>query len=77
MIKMQRLILGDLKILVIFFVIVLWISPLWAQPPKKPVIVNGDRVEFLQEEKAISAEGNVEVIYEDTKLTCNKIRVNT
>lgn len=50
-----------------------------AQDTKKeePVIVNGDRVEYVTEASEVTAEGNVEVNYKGSKLTCDKLTVNT
>ncbi|MEW6170957.1 MAG: putative LPS assembly protein LptD [Candidatus Omnitrophota bacterium] len=44
---------------------------------KIPIIINGDVVEYLAEDKKVSATGNVEVIYQNTKLKCDKITVFT
>ncbi len=44
---------------------------------KIPIEVNGDTVEFLFEGKTVVAEGNVEVVHEDSKLLCDKVTVNT
>ena len=51
---------------------------LFAQQEKQePIIVNGDTVEYLTEGKEVVATGNVSVIYKGSKLTCNKLTVNT
>ena len=44
---------------------------------KKPVIVNGDNVEYFTESKKVTAEGNIVINYGGAKLTCDKISVNT
>lgn len=44
---------------------------------EEPVIVNGDRVEYFTEASEVTAEGNVEVNYKGSKLTCDKLTVNT
>jgi len=46
---------------------------------KKPqaVIVNGDIVEYSADSKEVTATGNVEVDYKGSKLTCQKLTVNT
>ncbi|MFA4842556.1 MAG: hypothetical protein WC658_01805, partial [Candidatus Omnitrophota bacterium] len=51
----------------------------YAEEPKKlePIIINGDRVEYVTESKDFTATDNVEVIYKDTKLTCDKLTLNT
>lgn len=48
-----------------------------APSTRKPVEVNGDRVEFFSEEKKVTAEGNVVINYGDSKLTCKKVTVYT
>ncbi|MFC1480165.1 LPS assembly protein LptD [Candidatus Omnitrophota bacterium] len=45
--------------------------------PGKPIIVDGDMVEYFEEEGKIIASGNVSVTYGDVKLTCDRIEVNT
>jgi LPS-assembly protein len=42
---------------------------------RKPLEVNGDRVEFFAEGKKMTAEGNVVIKYQDSKLTCRKVTV--
>ena len=49
----------------------------FAQEAKKPILVNGDKVEYSTDAKEVTVEGNVLVIYEDSRLTCEKITVNT
>lgn len=44
---------------------------------KQPIIVDGDTVEYFEEESKIVAVGNVSVTYGDIKLTCDRIEVNT
>jgi len=51
--------------------------PAGAQEPKIPIVVNGDIVEYSTDNKEVSASGNVEVTYKDSKLTCDKLTVNT
>jgi lipopolysaccharide assembly outer membrane protein LptD (OstA) len=43
----------------------------------QPIEVNGDKVEYFQNEGKIVAEGSVEIIYGDVKLTCDRIMVDT
>lgn len=45
--------------------------------PGEPVIVDGDKVEFFEEGKRITAEGNVKITYGDVKLFCDSIEVDT
>ncbi len=42
---------------------------------KQPITVNGDVVEFKSEGREITAEGNVEIIYQGSRITCDKVRV--
>ncbi len=43
----------------------------------QPIVVNGDNVEYSTETQEVIAQGNVEIIYKDSKLTCKKLTVNT
>jgi len=42
-----------------------------------PVIVNGDKVEYLHEQNEIVGTGNININYGDVNLTCDKIIVRT
>ena len=44
--------------------------------PKEPITVNGDKVEYLHEQKEVVGEGNVSITYKDIVLTCDKITVH-
>lgn len=46
-----------------------------AREVKEPIVVNGDRVEYLYEEKKIVGINNVVITYKDLNLTCDKIVV--
>jgi len=48
-----------------------------AQEAKEPIVVNGDEVEYSTDNKEITARGKVEIIYKDSKLTCQKLTINT
>ena len=50
---------------------------LYAQDESRSIIVNGDIVEYSTEKQEVSAKGNVSIIYKGSKLTCEKITVNT
>ncbi len=55
-----------------------WNLNSYAQDKKdEPIIINGDTVEYLTEGKEVSATGNVSVISKGSKLTCQKLTVNT
>ncbi|MFH1665625.1 MAG: LptA/OstA family protein [Candidatus Omnitrophota bacterium] len=41
------------------------------------IVVDGDKVEYFEEDGKITAEGNVSITYGDIKLTCDRIEVNT
>ncbi|MFA5410900.1 MAG: hypothetical protein WC321_03460 [Candidatus Omnitrophota bacterium] len=43
----------------------------------QPIIVNGDTVEYVTDNKEFTATGNVVVIYKDTRLTCEKLSLNS
>ncbi|NQT06441.1 MAG: LPS-assembly protein LptD [Candidatus Omnitrophica bacterium] len=43
---------------------------------KEPIIVDGDRVEYLYEEKKVVGVKNVVITYKDVKMTCDKIVVH-
>ena len=45
--------------------------------PGEPIIVDGDKVEYFEEDGRIVAEGNVSISYGDAVLRCDKIEVNT
>lgn len=47
----------------------------WAAVGKQPITVNGDTVEFKSDGKEVVAEGHVEIINQDSKMTCDKVRV--
>jgi hypothetical protein len=51
----------------------------FAEDVKKiePIVVNGDRVEFITESKDFTASGSVEVLYKGMRLTCDKLVLNT
>jgi lipopolysaccharide assembly outer membrane protein LptD (OstA) len=42
---------------------------------KQPMTVNGDIVEFKTEGKEIVAQGNVEILSQESRMTCDKVRV--
>ena len=46
------------------------------QEEKIPIICHGDKVEFLEAERKINAVGHVIVLYEDIKITCDKIDID-
>ncbi len=55
----------------------LGVSSLCAEEGRKlPIVINGDNVEYSADSRSVVASGKVEVIYKDSKLTCNKLTVN-
>lgn len=44
--------------------------------PKEPIVVNGDNVEYLQDQKKVTGTGNISITYKDIVLTCDKVVVN-
>ncbi|MFH0739183.1 MAG: hypothetical protein V2A59_04955 [Candidatus Omnitrophota bacterium] len=68
-----------LLVLALFFLpgIILAEDDLNKEAAPAAITVNGDTVEYLSDSKEISATGNVSVIYKGTKLTCQKLVVNT
>lgn len=52
-------------------------APAQSQAPviKTPIEVNGDKVEYFQEEKKVVGTGNVSITYQDVVLTCDQITV--
>ena len=66
------------KCLMLFIATVIIVAhPLYALEAKGkfPVVVNGDEVEYFQDEQKVVGTGKVEVTYEDIRLTCDKITV--
>ncbi len=43
----------------------------------KPIIVNGDTVEYSSDNKEVTAKGKVDITYKGMKLSCDQITVNT
>jgi hypothetical protein len=66
----------------IFFLSILWLSFFSTvlaqdgQDKEVPIICYGDKVEFLENQQKLTATGNVMVIYEDVKITCDKIDIS-
>lgn len=45
-------------------------------PPKEPIVVDGDNIEYLQNQKKVIGTGNISITYKDVVLTCDKVAVN-
>ncbi|NQT46227.1 MAG: LPS-assembly protein LptD [Candidatus Omnitrophica bacterium] len=41
----------------------------------RPIVVNGDQVEYMQAERRVVGSGNISIEYEDLVLTCDSIKV--
>jgi len=54
-----------------------WFSAYAQEKKEEPIIVNGDKVEYSTDSKEFVASGNVEVDYKGTKLTCQKLTLNS
>ncbi len=54
----------------------LYSVPSFAQEINEPITVNGDRVEYLQEKKMVTASKNIVITYKDVTMTCDEITVN-
>lgn len=66
------------QIQITFFLAVfslLGIQAAYAAVGKQPITVNGDTVEFKAEGREIVAEGHVDIIYQESRITCDKVRV--
>jgi len=55
----------------------LGVSVLYAVEVKGPIVINGDKVEYATDKREVRAVGNVVITCQDTKLTCQKLTVNT
>lgn len=51
-------------------------KPVDAQEEKEPIIVNGDKVEYLYDQKKVVGVNNVVITYKDLLITCDKIAVD-
>ncbi len=65
------------KIPFVFLATLLYCTVVSAQDAARPIEVNGDQVEYLPKEKKVIGKGNVSIDYGDTRLTCDKITVDT
>jgi len=45
----------------------------WAQSPKESVELNGDTVEYSVDGNKVTAQGNVEVVYQEVRLMCDSV----
>jgi len=47
----------------------------FAEEEKAPIVCHGERIEFLEGQQRLIAEGQAEVFYEDVKITCDRIEI--
>lgn len=48
----------------------------YAREEKIPIVCYGDKVVFLEAQQRLEALGNAEVLYEDVRITCDKINIS-
>ena len=63
------------RFLIAFLIVISALPYATAQEIKEPIVVNGDKVEYLQDKKVVVASKNIEVTYKDVVMTCDKITV--
>jgi len=61
--------------LLILFSFLIHLS-LYAQQIQEPIMVKADKVEYSADQKEVTAEGNVSIVYKDITLTCDKAKVD-
>jgi LPS-assembly protein len=69
-------------LLTLYLLLFIWLlsfqnSHLYGIEEAQPIIIDGDIVEYSADAKEVTADGNVVVTYQDARLTCDKITVNT
>ena len=57
--------------------VIIFVVPCATENLEKPIIVDGDTVEYSADAQDVTAQGNVVVTYQDVRMTCDKIVVNT
>jgi lipopolysaccharide assembly outer membrane protein LptD (OstA)/preprotein translocase subunit YajC len=60
---------------IILFNFLIFSDNIFAAESKLPIVVDGDHVEYFNEENKIIAKGHVKINYKDTKLTADKVVV--
>ena len=63
------------RFLIAFLIVISALPHATAQEIKEPIVVNGDKVEYLQDKKVVVASKNIEATYKDVVMTCDKITV--
>ena len=73
--------IGRCSLRIAYVALGVWLLPLscfaLGEEKGKPIIVNGDTVEYSTDGKEFIASGNAEVRYEGIILTCDRLKVNT
>ncbi len=73
------------RAMVICFAVVLAAAILFCRPADsiedakqddEPIICNGDKIEYIEGTRRLSGSGNTSIVYEDMKLTSDRIEVN-
>lgn len=65
----------SLFLIVFFLPSLVWAQDVPAEGEKAPIVCHGDKVVFLEAQQKLEALGHVIVIYEDVKITCDKINI--
>ncbi|MBU1125755.1 MAG: hypothetical protein KKC84_06995 [Candidatus Omnitrophica bacterium] len=79
----MRRILLVIRIIWLVLPLLLGVSAFAAETPvddekqEKPIVINGDVVEYSTDKTEVIAQGNVEIDYQGSILTCQKLTVNT
>ncbi len=48
-----------------------------AEDAKSPITINGDHVEYSTDSSFVTAQGDVSIVMKETKLSCDKLTINT
>ncbi len=69
---------GLTRILIVFLGVLFFsfCSCAQAEEEKAPIVCHGDKVEFIESQQKLEALGHAIVIYEDVKITCDKINIS-
>jgi len=68
---------------IIFFLILLLacdmglVAKAFAQEERSPIVVNGEQVEYSSNSTEVTVTGNVVITYKESRLTADKVKVNT
>ncbi|MBL7069406.1 MAG: hypothetical protein ISS34_06065, partial [Candidatus Omnitrophica bacterium] len=76
MIRLKRPETSILSLLFSLLFFLLLTIPAIAEESEEPIVVNGERVEYLYEQKKVIGVDNVVITYKDVTLMCDKIVVD-